>query len=225
MNASLLERIQKILAKTTEAGCTEAEAATAFALASKIMAEHGLEMAQVLAHDPDAMQFGTMSVKECHRRDFTVEIAVLIVERYFGVKSTLLHSNDGSRHYVLFGAREATEAAAHVFTRIVATANDGWTRFRTRTRCPASKRKSYLTGFLIGVEAKVRSTRDGMTNGEHNALAIVNGKLESEFEKSFGQPKTTSTKPLAPAISETDPLAFSSGAIDGQAAAIHREIR
>jgi hypothetical protein len=43
----IVERIRKILAKTEEAGCTQAESEAAMAMASRLMAEHNLSMSEV----------------------------------------------------------------------------------------------------------------------------------------------------------------------------------
>lgn len=44
----IIEKIQKLLAMTTENGCTESEAANAALLASKLLVQHKLEMSDVL---------------------------------------------------------------------------------------------------------------------------------------------------------------------------------
>ncbi|MGO9180794.1 MAG: DUF2786 domain-containing protein [Candidatus Limnocylindrales bacterium] len=43
-NEGRVAKIRKILTKTEDAGCTQEEAEAAFALATRLMAEHNLEM-------------------------------------------------------------------------------------------------------------------------------------------------------------------------------------
>lgn len=47
VDAGLIARIRKILARTEEAGCTPAEAEAAYGLASNLMAKHNLDQGEV----------------------------------------------------------------------------------------------------------------------------------------------------------------------------------
>ena len=54
MSDSIIEKIRKLLSKTTENGCTEAEAMSAAAMAVKIMDRHNIVEADVLAGQTEA---------------------------------------------------------------------------------------------------------------------------------------------------------------------------
>lgn len=53
-NADVIDKIRKILKKTEEAGCTQQEAENAFKLASRLIAEHNLSMAEIEKEDGQA---------------------------------------------------------------------------------------------------------------------------------------------------------------------------
>src|SRR5262245_58660173 len=55
---AILERIQKLLAKTTGNGATEAEAQTALAMAQELMDAHNIAMADLTTAGPAATLFG-----------------------------------------------------------------------------------------------------------------------------------------------------------------------
>src|SRR5215471_17210395 len=83
---ALLDRIQALLSKTVERGATEAEAQAALAAAQRLMDAHNIELAQVLDHDPDAVEFGQEVAWEGKYADSMVDAAIPIVSEVFAVR-------------------------------------------------------------------------------------------------------------------------------------------
>lgn len=226
MGHTLLERIQKLLAKTEENGCTEHEAAAAFAMASRIMAEAGLAMADVLAHDPEAAHHRAQVAHESARRDFLHDAATGVIAKYFSVRATIIRGERRVR-YVLFGLGPDVEAAGFVWCRIVSACEAGWTRFRARFDSHPSARKSYVLGFMMGVEVKIRDQRAALEAerpGSGRELARLRDRLEEAFRRAMQQAGLTEGTAQSLAPVEWDAVAAMIGFAEGRRAAINREI-
>ena len=69
--SALIEKVRKILAKTEDSGCSAAESERAFAIASRIMAEHNLDMSEVEQKEDGSQSWTEDDVFETGR--WTVE--------------------------------------------------------------------------------------------------------------------------------------------------------
>jgi hypothetical protein len=160
----IINRIRKILARTEEAGCTEAEAATAMALASRLMAEHNLSMSEVETTDSTAAEsWAEDSAHQTGRWSMEYNLAYYIVKEFFFVEGTLTPGyRNGKRSKTLwfFGKQSNVETAKWAFTSLLESFNRLFGEYRNRTRCPATDRRAFAAGVAQGFRAKMREERE-----------------------------------------------------------------
>lgn len=209
MASSIVDRIRKILSKTEEAGCTEAEAATAMALAGRLMAEHNLSMAEVSAGDEDGHaaepwaedtagdDFGKWTLQ--HSLAWGIVRRFFFVEGYFSTSWT--PGRRRSRKAMRFFGKESNvQTAKWAFASLLAAFDRLFDEHRRKTGCPASDRRAFCAGVASGFSAKlieerqtVQDERDVIrgTSGE-TALALISVEAETKqaFRERHGKMKT-----------------------------------
>ena len=162
---SLIERIRKILAKTEDAGCTEAESQKAFALASRLMAEHNLTMDEV-----ERKEGGEQSWLEddaCTVSKWTLEdnLAWGIVHQHFFIEGYFTHQYvDGNVKKVLmfFGRPDNVQTAKWTFNALLEAFDRLFGEYRKRTGAPASDRRIFISGVASGFSSKMTDEKRAM---------------------------------------------------------------
>jgi hypothetical protein len=165
----LLARIQKILEKTERNGCTEEESAAAFAMASRLMAEHNLTMADVASRG-DADDGSQALVEEdadflCSRWELEHNLAYAAVQEHFFVRGLMVSRYvDGKQRkaLVFFGTKANVEAAKYVFGKLISNFDLLWMRHKAVHRTPGSERRAYVVGVARGFRDKLASDRKVM---------------------------------------------------------------
>src|SRR3954466_8588927 len=116
--SQIVDRIRKLLSKTNEAGCTQAEAETAFAMASRLLAEHNLSMDDVSNVEIEREEYiediGSIAGR------WTRELGLLyrVVSKYFfveGFLSTKIIKGKPTRVLMFFGTPTNVETAKFIF--------------------------------------------------------------------------------------------------------------
>ena len=196
-NDALIAKIRKILEKTESAGCTEAEAASAFALASRLMAEHNLDMADIAVKDGEpAVEWAEDAVFETGQWKQEYNITWNIVHEHFFVEGWFAQRN-GKKVLMLFGKKENLEAARFVFQGLIAAYPALWTTYRFTNNAPASDRRVFIVGVAEGFKSKLADERrameverdllKGRTGG--TALALVSVKQETNAQYAIAHPR------------------------------------
>ncbi len=198
----LIGKVRKILSRTEENGCTEAEAETAFALAGRLMAEHQLEMADMTAAGgPEPEGFTTEKVAEYLGRRWKSErsYAAAICRDFFGVHCYYSTFGSVSRQY-FFGTPTQIEAAKWVYEGLLAAFDRLWAAHRQKTGAPGRDRLAYVLGVSHGFRARLREERRAMEaehdrgrSGPGTALVLANADLarQSAFEAAHPSMRTS----------------------------------
>jgi hypothetical protein len=186
VNADLVEKVRKILARTEDKGCTTAEAEQAYKLASRLMAEHNISMADVEVSGED--EWGESPILfEGARLNVEVDYAVQIACNYFFVKALLSPSwKNGKRgkKLMFFGKTENVAIASHIFTSMRNAFDRLWTDYRSRTGSPAADRRLYVEGIYDGFSGKLAAERRAMNvdrdlaTGESGGTALALRNIE-----------------------------------------------
>jgi hypothetical protein len=197
----LIDRIKKILSKTEEAGCTQAEADAAFAKASKLLAEHNLDMSIVTAEMPEWTEEAAI---ETGRWSLEHNLAYHIIKNYFFV-SPYLNSVQGPkrvvRHLMIFGTPDNVQIAKFVFGELLDSFDSLWKSYRAANGLPLTEKRAYITGVSKGFSDKMREERaileaerdvmEGSSGSTSIVLASLTKKTELAFQEKHSNMGTT----------------------------------
>lgn len=197
----IISRIRKILAKTEQAGCTEAEAATAMATASRLMAEHNLSMSEVETTDSTAAE--PWAEEDGHEfRKWTLECSLAsgIVKRYFMVEGFITDRWTGSHNvkvYRFFGKQSNVETARWAFASLLEAFDRLFQEHRRRTRCPGRDRRAFVAGVAKGFGDKMAEEREtlvderdvvtGKSGGTALALRSIEQETQAQLKQKYGK--------------------------------------
>ena len=151
--SNVIERVRKILAKTEDSGCSPAEAERAFAIASRIMAEHNLDMSEVEQKEDGSQSWTEDDVFETGRWTLEDNLAYGIVQRHFFVEGFFGCSHaGGTRRKVLrfFGQPQNVEAAKWAFNSLHEAFDRLFGEYRRKTGAPAVIDGSSSQGLRVG---------------------------------------------------------------------------
>lgn len=187
----LLAKLQAILAKTTGAGATEAEAEAAVKLAQRLMAEHNVSLAEVEGFEAAQEDWETLDL-EGDPGTAEAPYVMNLVQRFFFVRWVRTRVGRKVVRWRLFGTRENVQTAAWVAGFLRATFVDLWRARRMRDGCrhAPSEARSYYYGLYCGLRAKLEAERARyLKPSDGRALALVETKLDGQFRVVFGKLK------------------------------------
>lgn len=170
-NTALLEKIRKILARTEESGCTESEAQSAFAHASRLMTEHNLTNADINIGSVEAAWMQGEAVRT-GRVSLEMNAAINVIKTYFFVDCYI--DRGAGRQFVVkfFGKPENVETAVWTFNALLAACDRLFDDYKHRTRCPQRDRRAFTIGCINGFSSKLKSERDDIER-ERDASAPI----------------------------------------------------
>lgn len=160
---ALLERIAALRARTTDRGCTEAEAMAAAAKTAELLDRHGLSMTDVeLARQPcDRLEVPTR-----RRRAAPLDECVPAVAAFFDCRSWFQTDAEGWLHWVFFGLPADVQAAAYLQSLVEQAFETEGNRFRQGAeyrRGRGGRRRalsdSFVLGLSHGIVAKLHALR------------------------------------------------------------------
>jgi len=167
VNAELIARIRKILAKTEEAGCTTAEAEAAYGLASSLMAKHNLDMTQVeQAAGLDGEGWTEVMVHESGRASSVFDMVSGVCAQYFFVRPyrSSKVGPDGKRRVVqmFFGSPTNVETARFIFSSLLSAIERLWREEFQRGLYERTDRMVFAVGVINGYSEKLEAERASM---------------------------------------------------------------
>lgn len=166
INSQLIEKIKKLLQKTESRGATQAEAAAAFALASKLLAEHNLDLAD-LETDAPAEDWTEDAALDTGRWLYEHNLAYGIVKNFYFVEGFFAWTREGAtkqakKRLMLFGKKSNVETAKFVLNSLIAAFDRLWVDYRAHYNRPASERKLFAGGVAQGFADKLDRERREM---------------------------------------------------------------
>lgn len=162
---SLIERVRKILLKTEQAGCTADESEAAFALASRIMAEHNLSMDEVEKREGGEQSWIDDDVMDTGRWSLEDNLAYGIVHRHFFVEGYFSARFVNGKHRKLlrfFGRPDNVATAKWTFNALLDAFDRLFNEYRARTGAPATDRRIFISGVASGFSQKIEDERKAM---------------------------------------------------------------
>jgi hypothetical protein len=176
VNESVIAKLRKILSKTEEAGCTEAEAQSAYAMASRLMAEHNLSMADMAQTDAGATQEEWAEEAAWSGGKWTIQCGLAwdVVHEFFfveGITHTKISFGKRVKVTTFFGRASNVEAATWTFKALLGAFDRLFEDYRRRTGCAASERRLFTLGVSRGFKAKLKD--------EQRAMEIERDALQS----------------------------------------------
>jgi hypothetical protein len=216
----LLERIHKLMSRTTTNGATEAEAATALLMAQRLMDEHNIAVAEIESAAGEGHDYAESVAWRGTSADANVCMVLPILDECFAVRALLKKSvargatgrtKTVAVRVAIFGDAANVEAATWALKFLSGTFKDLWAAYRARTGAGTAAVTGYYGGLQAGFLAKVRAQRieaDRQLPGSGRALAVVAGRLDQAFAEQY---------PTATAMTKAsrDDSAFADGVRDG----------
>ena len=193
-HANLVERLRKILSKTTEAGCTASEAESAFAMASRMMAQHNLSMDDVEAASGETCEsFMDEPILETGRWSLEDNLTYGIIKEFFFVEGFFTRQA-GSKVFTLFGTASNVATAKFTWNCLQAAFNRQWMMYKIINRVAASERRMFVTGMVGGFASKMRDERRamemerdivrGFSGGTSLALRSIHAEIKKKLHES-----------------------------------------
>lgn len=203
----VIERIRKILTKTEERGCTQAEAETAFRLASRLMAEHNLSMSEVEASDGESEPWTEDGTAVGGKWTMECNLAYHIVERFFFVEGYIMGRHEQgkrSKKIRFFGKQSNVETAKWAFSALLDAFGRLFREHRSRTKCPATDRRAFAAGVARGFSDKIQEERETVqdeqdvirgrtTGGTELAIISIKQEVKRAFKQAHPKMGTSST--------------------------------
>jgi hypothetical protein len=224
----LKTRIQGLRSKTTDNGCTEAEALLAAAKVAELLDRYDLSLTDFEIRNGQCEQrhYETRRKKRIPLDDCIGEIANFCDCRVWREKSQL-----GNARYVFFGLRSDIEVA-HYLTELIENAvrselgryknSAGYRRFRHRDRHIANS--SFTLGMVASIADKLtamKRERDAVRNGTGRDLVVLKTSVvDAELAKLDLKLRT-----IPGATRIVSPMAYEAGETAGASLAINPEIR
>lgn len=217
---SILDRVRKLLARTTANGATEAEAQSAMAMAQRLMDEHNIAVAELPASGSPGEEFGAAVAWEGKHLGDHYLASLAVIQRVFQVRSLVMNSMKPGKtsrgqlvgvRIAMFGDAVNVEGATWAINFLGPTFKSLWDRHRARTGAAPAARVGYFAGLQDGMLARLDRERDEALRqlpGSRNALAVLSGKLDQAFDALAPQAKAI-TKATA------DASAYADGVRDG----------
>src|SRR4051812_45732832 len=221
-------RIQGLRAKTTDNGCTEAEALLAAAKVAELLDRYDLSLTDVEICNEHCEQrhYETQRKKRIPLDDCIGDIANFCDCRVWREKSL-----SGSARYVFFGLRSDIEVA-HYLTELIDNAvrselgryknSSGYRRLRHQDRHMANS--SFTLGMVASIADRLtamKRERDAAKNGTGRELVVLKvSVVDAELAKLDLKLGT-----LAGAMRIVSPAAYEAGETAGASLAINAAIR
>lgn len=221
-------RIQGLRAKTTDNGCTEAEALSAAAKVAELLDRHDLSLTDVEIREAP-----------CERRDYEthrnkripLDDCIGAIADFCDCRVWREKNPAGEARYVFFGLRSDVEAA-HYLTELIDIAvrselgryktTADYQRFRHKERHMANA--SFTLGMVASIAAKltaIKAQRDHANHGAGRDLVVLKASVvDAELDRLDLKLRTARRAPRM-----VSPEAYDAGGGAGAALAISRAIR
>ena len=169
----IAKKIRALQTRTTDRGCTEAEALTAAAVAAKLMAEHDLTMTDVEIGEIEcrAVHIDTKRKMAHEVQNCTSAIA------YFTDAKGWQSRRTGTVHIVFFGRRSDTDFAVYLYEVIKAAMDHELSAFKFSSflaEGPTGRRESH--SFLLGMARRLNKRLRALKDAQEASTRASTGR-------------------------------------------------
>ena len=224
----LKTRIQGLRSKTTDNGCTEAEALLAAAKVAELLDRYDLSLTDVEIRDAVCEQ---REYETYRKKRVPIDGCIGAIANFCDCRVWREKNQVGDARYVFFGLRSDVEVA-HYLTEVIDNAvrfelgrykmSAGYRRFRHQDRHIANS--SFTLGMVASIADKLKTMkreRDVVNNGTGRDLVVLKASVvDAELQKLDLKLRTVrrTTRMVAPA-------AYEAGGVAGASLAINPGIR
>jgi hypothetical protein len=224
----LKTRIQGLRSKTTDNGCTEAEALLAAAKVAELLDRYDLSLTDVEFRDAACEQ---REYETYRKKRVPIDGCIGAIANFCDCRVWREKNQVGDARYVFFGLRSDIEVA-HYLTEVIDNAvrfelgrykmSAGYRRFRHQDRYIANS--SFTLGMVASIANNLKAMkreRDAVNNGTGRDLVVLKASVvDAELEKLNLKLRTVrrTTRRVAPA-------AYEAGGVAGASLAINPGIR
>lgn len=216
--------IQNMLDRTTENGCTEAEAMEAASKVGALLAEFDLELDEVLARDTT-----DMTQQNVYAADYSMASIITGIGR---LCSLVVYSMSGATvaTYRLYGHKHDVELAVYLYEVCSEACDTGWQAYMDKNGYSKRARDSFRIGFggrVANRMTELRNKRDrdaaaraaANPNGTGTNLVVLKDQIVTqEFEKTGVKLRTTA----GPRVHNA--AAYTSGSAHGNTVNLERPL-
>jgi hypothetical protein len=229
----LKTRIQGLRSKTTDNGCTEAEALLAAAKVAELLGQYDLSLTDVEIRDAPCEQ---REYETYRKKRIPLDACIGAIANFCDCRVWREKNQAGEARYVFFGLRSDVEVA-HYLTELIDNAvrselgryktSAGYRRFRHQDRHVANS--SFTLGMVASIADKLTAmtrerdavNRDAVNNGTRRDLVILKASVvDAELEKLDLKLRT-----VRRATRMVSPTAYEAGETAGASLAINPGIR
>ena len=198
MNESIVAQIRKILSRTEGTGCTPAEAESAFAMASRKLAEHNLTMEDIAASTTASEEsWVTEEVERMGKWMLEDNLCYGILKEFYFVEC-ILNPIPSGRAFMMFGTPENVAVGRHIWGALHASFDRCWIMYKILNKRPASEKRLFVAGMAKGFSQKIRDERAAQVierdllrgGGTELALTSIAEKTALAFKKANPSTKT-----------------------------------
>ena len=199
--AKIVELIQKILSKTIESGCTEAEASEAFAKAQAMLLKHNLSMDDVRCKDSadGEEQFADEGVFQTGRWTYEQNLAYHVIKNHCFIEGYFASTAGKDKVLFLFGTQANVATARYMFTALLAATERMWVLYKYLNKRPGSEARMFRTGMIKGFSDKLDQEREalkmeqdilkGTTGGTALALCRIDQLTLAKYKEAHPENK------------------------------------
>lgn len=192
MNKKIMDRIAKLLSKTTENGCTPEEAATASKMAQKLIAKHHIDMR---AYEPEEINTGRADIT----RDWMHTLATAVASN---MCCKVVGSTFRRKKYLTFVGRDTDrEACIKTWEMMVAVCKRGATiekrKVKEKYGTDKGVEKVYAMSFAIAVNEE-------MSKQCRALVLVVPEEVTCKYHALFPNAKQNVSKPIRYATKAQD---------------------
>jgi len=229
----LKTRIQGLRSKTTDNGCTEAEALLAAAKVAELLGQYDLSLTDVEIRDAPCEE---REYETYRKKRIPLDACIGAIANFCDCRVWREKNQAGEARYVFFGLRSDVEVA-HYLTELIDNAvrselgryktSAGYRRFRHQDRHVANS--SFTLGMVASIADKLTAmtrerdavNRDAVNNGTRRDLVILKASVvDAELEKLDLKLRT-----VRRATRMVSPTAYEAGETAGASLAINPGIR
>ena len=187
----LKTRIQGLRSKTTDNGCTQAEALSAAAKVAELLDRYDLSLTDVEIRDAPCEQ---REYETYRKKRVPLDDCIGAIANFCDCSVWREKNEAGDARYVFFGLRSDVEVA-HYLTELIDNAvrselgryknSAGYRRFRHQDRHVANS--SFTLGMVASIADKLtamKRERDAVNNGSGRGLVVLKASaVDAELEK------------------------------------------
>jgi hypothetical protein len=208
MNIEIINKIKGLLAKTTDAGCTEHEAQTAVALANRLITQYNISIENIHSTTKEADEdiWGEAKITPAGKWTLDIHLATCIIEKYFFVKGIRIKNGKSGvgRGFILYfyGKKENTITAKYIFDGLMAAFKNLWISYQARTNASAQYRRVFIEHVAQGFADKLKLEREDfikstdISKGVSGSTALAINNVEHlvvvKYKKTYPNAKSKS---------------------------------